>query len=104
VTVNEQRMPIARVEELPPGSMRAAVVADRAVLLANVAGRVYAVSGECTHDGAPLVDGELDGDTIVCPWHFSRFCLRTGDVVESPAEDALQPLAVDVVDGAVFVS
>ena len=103
MTVNEQRMPIARVEELPPGSMRSAVIADRTVLLANIDGSVYAVSGECTHDGAPLVDGELEGDTIVCPWHFSRFCLRTGDVIESPAEDALHTHVVDVIDGAVFV-
>ena len=103
MTVNEQRIPITRVDELPPGSMRAAVIADRTVLLANVDGTLYAVSGECTHDGAPLVDGELDGDTVVCPWHFSRFCLRTGEVIESPAEDALPTLAVDVVDGAVFV-
>ena len=103
MTGNEQRIPITRVGELPPGSMRTAVVADRTVLLANVDGSVYAVSGECTHDGAPLIDGELEGDTIVCPWHFSRFCLRTGDVIESPAEDALRTHAVDVIDCAVFL-
>jgi nitrite reductase/ring-hydroxylating ferredoxin subunit len=35
--------------------------------------------------GGPLAQGSREGDTVTCPWHLSRFDLRTGAVVEGPA-------------------
>lgn len=55
------------------------------VLLTRVAGEVVALAERCTHRGAPLSEGSREGDCVVCPWHQSRFDLRTGAVLESPA-------------------
>lgn len=94
---------VARLQDLPPGGMVSLEVDGHPILLARVDGTVYAVSDECTHDGAPLSEGDLEETTVVCPWHFSRFCLRTGSVLESPAVTPVTSHEVRVVDGDVYV-
>ena len=37
-----------------------------------------AISGVCNHAGGPLGEGRLDGDYVVCPWHYWKFHCRTG--------------------------
>jgi nitrite reductase/ring-hydroxylating ferredoxin subunit len=44
-----------------------------------------AIAATCTHFGGPLEQGKRDGDTVICPWHGSRFDLRTGGVLDGPA-------------------
>jgi glycine betaine catabolism B len=34
-----------------------------------------------------LADGRLDGFEVECPWHQSRFDMRTGEVIEPPASE-----------------
>lgn len=55
------------------------------VLLVRRGERVLALSNACTHRGAPLSEGELDGDCVTCPWHGSRFDLEDGSVLRGPA-------------------
>jgi len=40
---------------------------------------------------------------VTCPWHFSRFNVRTGEIVDSPAEESVQVFAVRVEGGDVYV-
>lgn len=46
---------------------------------------VHALKETCPHVGGPLAEGRLEGDTIVCPWHFSAFRLSDGAVRHGPA-------------------
>jgi len=55
------------------------------VLLSRADGKLRAVSGVCTHRGAPLAQGTVEDGCVRCPWHGSRFSLATGAVVEGPA-------------------
>jgi nitrite reductase/ring-hydroxylating ferredoxin subunit/uncharacterized membrane protein len=48
-------------------------------------GALCAISATCTHFGGPLDQGTRDGDTVVCPWHGSRFDLCSGRVIDGPA-------------------
>jgi nitrite reductase/ring-hydroxylating ferredoxin subunit len=48
-------------------------------------GEVCAIAATCSHLGGPLDKGERDGDTVVCPWHGSRFDLCSGEVQAGPA-------------------
>jgi 3-phenylpropionate/trans-cinnamate dioxygenase ferredoxin component len=95
---------VARLEDVQPGEMTTVEVEDVKVLLANVGGTVRALRDSCSHEEAPLSEGELEGETVVCPWHFSSFCLRTGEALEMPAVDPVEAYAVHVVDGEVFLS
>ena len=56
-------------------------VDGKAVILARAGGRICAVSGECTHLGAPLETGLVVGTEIRCPRHHARFSLETGEAV-----------------------
>ena len=48
-------------------------------------GEVCAIAATCSHLGGPLDEGKRDGNTVVCPWHGSRFDLCTGAVQGGPA-------------------
>ena len=76
-------------KQLPEGGLLAGRVGDDAVLLARVGGQCFAVGASCTHYGGPLADGILVGETILCPWHHSAFCLSTGVAEGPPAIDPI---------------
>ena len=58
---------------------RAVVVAgDRQIVLLRVGGEIHAFDNACPHEGNPLVDGEILGDTLECAYHGWRFDLATG--------------------------
>ena len=86
-----------RVGDLAPGKMMRVEVAGRRILLANVDGRFYATADTCTHEDASLSGGSLRGELVKCPLHGSRFSVRTGQVMEEPAEEDLKtyPVRVD---------
>lgn len=88
---------VARVEELTPGTMKRVLVNGHPILIANVDGRFYAADDTCTHEDTSLSRGHLAGDVVKCPLHNSRFNLRTGEVLEDPAEENLRtyPVRVD---------
>ena len=69
---------VCPVEELPPGTVAAAEIDGTRVCVANVHGEIYAVQDRCPHLLAPLSAGDLNGASIVCPWHDSEFDMRTG--------------------------
>jgi 3-phenylpropionate/trans-cinnamate dioxygenase ferredoxin subunit len=73
------------------------------VAVFNVNGEYYAIEDVCTHDGAEIASGELDGDEIVCPRHGSRFCIRNGRVLTPPAYEDLPCFPVRVKDGVIQV-
>lgn len=54
---------------------------DPVVLTRLEGGEVVAFHNECPHFGGPLGSGTLHGSTIVCPWHFFRFDLLSGQAV-----------------------
>jgi nitrite reductase/ring-hydroxylating ferredoxin subunit len=75
----------------------------RRVTLANVAGALFAIDDTCTHRGCSLGDGRLDGSTVQCACHGSRFDVTSGAVVRGPAKDPVRSYPVQVTDGAVQV-
>jgi len=74
------------------------------VAVFNIGGEFYAIADVCTHDGAEIASGELDGDEIVCPRHGARFCVKTGQVKCAPAYEDVATFPVQVVDGRIEVS
>jgi len=55
------------------------------ILLVRRGDRLFAMAETCSHFSGPLSEGKLEGDTVVCPYHFSRFALEDGRVLDGPA-------------------
>lgn len=70
--------------DVPAGRMVHLEVNDREVLLANVNGAFHAVSDRCSHEGARLSGGRLEGSVVTCPAHGSRFDVVTGRNLSGP--------------------
>lgn len=66
-------------------------------------GEICAVQDVCTHDGAEIASGAVDGGEIVCPRHGARFCLKTGKVLKGPAYEDLVCFPWRVENGVIQV-
>jgi nitrite reductase/ring-hydroxylating ferredoxin subunit/uncharacterized membrane protein len=77
--------PAVAVAEVPEGTPTKIMFGTTAVMLVRRGDVVHALKETCSHAGGPLSEGELKGDTITCPWHFSTFRLGDGSVAHGPA-------------------
>jgi nitrite reductase/ring-hydroxylating ferredoxin subunit len=96
------RIVLAALDEVPPGTVIEVVGGDVALALANVDGELIAVDGVCPHAGGPLGDGHLDGCTLTCPWHGWSYDLPTGRSLVSN-DVVLRRYPVEVIDGMVVL-
>ncbi len=94
---------VTKTSEVAPGRVKYVEVAGRRIALCNVDGEFYAIDDECTHDGGPLGQGQLEGYHIECPRHGARFDVRTGAVVVLPAVLPVNTYRVRVVGDEVQV-
>ncbi len=87
----------AKKSDLKNGEMKTISVGDgQEILLSRINDKFYATAAYCTHYGAPLADGVLSGDRIVCPWHHACFNVKSGALEEPPARDSLQSYKVKI--------
>jgi nitrite reductase (NADH) small subunit len=75
----------ARISDVPTGNVHEIQVAGKAVTLANVGGKFFAINNTCLHRGGPLGQGSLHGQIVTCPWHGWEYDVTTGKVVQNPA-------------------
>jgi glycine betaine catabolism B len=81
----EDYVKVIEGKNVPSSCMKEVEVNGEKICLANVEGKYYAIGNVCTHLGGPLAQGKLEGYEVQCPWHGSRFDIRTGKVVRPPA-------------------
>jgi sulfite reductase (ferredoxin) len=94
-----------RVEDLPPGAVRAVEVDGHRLALVNARGQILCLDGICPHAGGPLGEGELVGAcSLQCPWHGAVFDVRSGEVLEGPATHPVHTYPVRVEDGVAWVT
>lgn len=87
---------IAKTSDIPDPGKQYFEIDDQLVVLFHLDGAYYCLEDVCTHDGGPLGDGELDGNSIVCPRHGAKFDIMTGKALTMPATKATQTYPVKV--------
>lgn len=98
------KVKLASVDEIPEGGMVLRIHEGQFICLAKVQGEIYAIDDICTHEDAPLHEGELgafndDPYKLTCPWHAAHFDIRDG-TVEQDTPWATDTVTYDVeVDG-----
>lgn len=94
---------VARVEDVPPGSVTTVRAGDEELALAHLDGRFYATQAACIHLQGPLGQGRLEGPVLTCPWHGWQYDVRTGEN-EFDRAIRLRTYDVRVEDGDVKVA
>ena len=69
---------VAGVAEIPAGQGKTVEVDGKQIALFNCDGTFYAIDNTCKHRGGPLGEGELEGTTVICPWHGWAYDVTTG--------------------------
>jgi nitrite reductase/ring-hydroxylating ferredoxin subunit/uncharacterized membrane protein len=77
--------------ELAEGKPTRGMAGDTPVLLLRHDGHLHALHDRCSHRGCALSTGEVEGESVTCPCHGSRFRLRDGSIERGPAT-ARQPV------------
>ena len=93
--------PVMALAELPEEKPTKVTFGTTGVMLVRRGEVVHALKDTCSHAGGPLSEGELKGDTITCPWHFSTFRITDGSVVHGPAGSRQVSYRARVQDGQV---
>ena len=94
----EDFVKVVDTNDIQPSQMKEVQVDGESLCIVNVEGKYYAIGNICTHEGGPLADGNLEGYEVECPWHASKFDVRTGEVKEPPASEP-EPVYQIKVDG-----
>jgi 3-phenylpropionate/trans-cinnamate dioxygenase ferredoxin component len=76
---------VAKLEHLREGQPFCAQFNGRAIALFRFGQEVYAINNACNHAGGSLCHGQLSGDVIECPLHFSRYNVKNGAYIDGPA-------------------
>jgi len=77
--------------ELEDGKPTSGMAGDTPVLLLRHDGHLHALHDRCSHRGCELSAGQVEGESVTCPCHGSRFSLRDGSIERGPAT-ARQPV------------
>ncbi|MBW3533838.1 MAG: non-heme iron oxygenase ferredoxin subunit [Gemmatimonadetes bacterium] len=94
---------VADPADCPPGALLGVRAGSDTVVLANVAGDMYALEDRCSHQDFPLSDGELEGDRLECIYHGAKFDVCTGRAMALPAIRPVKTYEVDVRDDGVYL-
>lgn len=87
---------VCSLDDLPAvGAVCAEIEGRRVAIARDSAGTVHAVDDTCSHANVSLSEGDVEGSTIECWLHGSRFDLVTGDPLGLPA---LTPIAVHEIE------
>ena len=95
---------VASVSELPVGGRKLVEIDGVRIAIFNLDGELHAIEDVCTHDGGPLVEGDVvNVCQVECPRHGARFDIRTGAALSMPAFEATNTYAVEIDGDDIFV-
>ena len=98
-------MEVCPLDELGPGETKTVYLEGKMVGLFNVNGDLYAINNRCSHARGPLSEGQVDSEecSVVCPWHYGKFDLTTGQAIDGVVRKAVDTYQVEVRDGMIHV-
>lgn len=95
---------VTALDDVASGDRLSLVIDDTPALLLRIENTVFIVEDVCSHDGQPLDDGEVSGQTIACPRHGANFDLCTGKALSMPATESIRTFPTEIRDGNIWVN
>lgn len=99
------RLFVGKASDIPPGKMIHLLMGKKKdILVVNIGGNYYATSNICSHEGARLHEGRLNGKELVCPWHGAKWDVTSGKMVLFTEKlKSLRSFKVSIENGNVYV-
>jgi 3-phenylpropionate/trans-cinnamate dioxygenase ferredoxin subunit len=95
---------ICNVSDLTPNEAVRVVIDNVAIaLVMDSAGECHAIGDTCTHGDISLAEGFVDGETLECWAHGSKFSLASGKPLTLPAYEPVPVYELTIVDGDVYI-
>ena len=95
---------VCSTADVPEGTALRVLLDGLPIAVVHTEGDWYAIFDVCSHAEVPLSEGEIDGCTLECWLHGSRFDLRTGRPTGPPATQPVPVYPVFVEGDTVFVT
>ena len=76
---------VASVNDLEDGQSKMVEANGKKIALFKQSGKFHALDNTCVHQGGPLGEGSLEGNTVTCPWHSWTYDITTGVSPDNPA-------------------
>ena len=92
------------VSDVPEGGVISVVLDGDEIAIVKTEGEFFAIRDWCSHAAVPLSEGDVDGCTIECWLHGSRFDLRSGKPTAMPATAPVPVYPVKIEGDDVLVS
>ncbi len=77
---------VGKASDIPAGKMQKITADGKEILVVNIDGHFYAMDDTCTHAGASLSEGTLEGPILTCGWHGAKFDCKTAKLHAFPAK------------------
>jgi nitrite reductase/ring-hydroxylating ferredoxin subunit len=97
------REQIGGSSDYPEGQLKSVTAGGKALLVARVEGKLFAIDGRCSHMGFDLCKGRLEGHLVTCRLHGAQFDLRSGERVRNMSARSLAAYPVVEESETVFV-
>ena len=94
---------VAKREEVSPQTPYSSDSGDNGIGVYEVDGQLYALDDICPHGPSLLSRGFVRNGMVKCPLHGAVFDIRTGKVLQGPAERDLERHPVQVRDNDIYV-
>jgi chlorite dismutase/nitrite reductase/ring-hydroxylating ferredoxin subunit len=98
---------VCAVADFADGERKVVYLNGQQIALFNVNDTLYALSNRCSHARGPLSEGKLETNegncTVTCPWHYAKYDLTSGAVVDGVANAAVTSYRAEVRDGMIYV-
>jgi 3-phenylpropionate/trans-cinnamate dioxygenase ferredoxin subunit len=78
-------------------------LAGEPIVIARCGDVFYAMEDRCTHDGESFAAADVEDCEIICPRHFARFCLKSGEALSPPAYEPARTFRVRIENGRILV-
>jgi nitrite reductase/ring-hydroxylating ferredoxin subunit len=98
---------VANKRDIKEGGLLGVELEGNNIVLSMVNGQVFAMDAICSHQGAPLEEGTLEGFNLTCPWHYAVFDVRNGKVSDRTVwakNQTSYPVSVDESTGDILIN
>ncbi|MBI4245384.1 MAG: non-heme iron oxygenase ferredoxin subunit [Planctomycetes bacterium] len=94
---------IGSLSEFSGKNSKVAEISNKMIAVFKTSNGFYAIDDTCTHAGASLSEGQVEGNEVECPWHGARFNITTGEALTMPATQPVTSYKIAVEDGDLYI-